>query len=310
MAKKNPKKSSLLAYLAILIGTIFIIAISMMIGYNYGKKEFEQKIEKQKDTNQELLKKLKEIVDVSSEEQVDSTHEYDASIYKDEPPEPQKREEKAIKSGAKLVIIIDDMATARDVEIVKSTKLNLTMSFLPPNEIHPDSAKLANIEDFYMVHLPLEAMNHNSPEPITLKSGSSSDEISSQIDRVLELFPRVKYINNHTGSKFTDDKSSMDILLRVLSSKNIKFVDSRTIGSTKAPEVSKELGLRYVGRDVFLDHEDGVSYAQKQIREAVSVAKKHGYAIAIGHPRKDTIEALIRSRELLKEVELVRIDKI
>jgi len=120
----------------------------------------------------------------------------------------------------------------------------------------------------------------------------------------------VRYMNNHTGSKFTSDKESMEKLMPLLKKDGIIFVDSRTIGTTKIPQVSKELGLRYLGRDVFLDDRDGVANIKKQIREAVAVAKRHGSAIAIGHPRPDTLEALRQSKGLLGEIQLVGIDKI
>jgi hypothetical protein len=74
--------------------------------------------------------------------------------------------------------------------------------------------------------------------------------------------------------------------------------------------IAKKLGLRYLGRDVFLDHEDGVENVKRQIREAVEQAKKYGTAIAIGHPRKDTIEALKESKDILGQVCLVGIGQI
>ncbi len=311
MAKRKPKKSSLLAYLAIFIGTIFIIAISMMIGYTYGKNESKSVIESEQLNTKELVEKLRSIVssaDYSLYEIEGAKHEYDTT---QTPPKPHLREEPQEIKDAKLVIIIDDVATAKDIEMIKSTKLPLVMSFLPPNVIHPDSALLASNIDNYMVHLPLEAQNYDSPEPITLLAGASYDEIDAQIASVKSLFPKVKYINNHTGSKFTDDRESMSKLLQVLNAHNIKFVDSRTIGSSKVAEASKELGVRYLGRDIFLDHESGVEYAKSQIIEAIKVAKKHGYAIAIGHPKRDTIRALIESKELLESsVKIVGIEQI
>jgi uncharacterized protein len=102
----------------------------------------------------------------------------------------------------------------------------------------------------------------------------------------------------------------MEKLIRVLKKEGIQFVDSRTIGKTKVPEVSTLLGTRYIGRDVFLDHQDGVRNVKRQIKEAVEKAKRHGTAIAIGHPRPDTIQALIESKELLSEVQLVGIEQI
>ncbi len=210
----------------------------------------------------------------------------------------------------KLAIIIDDVSFSQEVKAIKKLDLTVTMSFLPPNAIHPDSALLASKESFYMVHLPMEAVSFNATEPITLKVGDSQAVISQRVDEVVKLFPRVKYLNNHTGSKFTSDEVAMNRLIFALNAHNIEFIDSRTIAQTKAPKVMKANGERYIGRDVFLDHTMNVEYVKKQIQEAVKVAKSKGYAVAIGHPHPNTLEALRESKELLSQVELVQINKI
>ncbi len=210
----------------------------------------------------------------------------------------------------KLAIIIDDVSFPQEVKAIKKLDLTVTMSFLPPNSIHPDSALLASKESFYMVHLPMEAVSFNASEPITLKVGDSQAVISQRLDDVVRLFPRVKYLNNHTGSKFTADEVAMNRLIFALNAHNIEFIDSRTIAETKAPKVMRAYGERYIGRDVFLDHTMNVEYVKKQIQEAVKVAKSKGYAVAIGHPHPNTLEALRESKELLSQVDLVQINKI
>ena len=67
--------------------------------------------------------------------------------------------------------------------------------------------------------------------------------------------------------------------------------------------------MKYVARDVFLDHHMDKAYVISQIKQAIKVAKAHGHAIAIGHPHKNTLEALKESKGLLKQVELVYIDR-
>ncbi|MDD2356477.1 MAG: divergent polysaccharide deacetylase family protein [Thiovulaceae bacterium] len=210
----------------------------------------------------------------------------------------------------KLAIIIDDVSFSKEVKAIKKLDLTVTMSFLPPNLIHPDSAVLASKESFYMVHLPMEAVSFNASEPITLKVEDSQALISQRVDDVVKLFPRVKYLNNHTGSKFTADEVAMNRLIFALNAHHIEFIDSRTIAQTKAPKVMRAYGERYIGRDVFLDHTMNVEYVKKQIQEAVKVAKSKGYAVAIGHPHPNTLEALRESKELLSQVELVQINKI
>lgn len=214
------------------------------------------------------------------------------------------------KAHAKLAIIIDDLSFKSEVDAIKKLKLNLTMSFLPPNKLHPDSALLAEREPFYMVHLPMEAVSFKANEPLTLKVDDSQELISGRVDDIVKLFPRVKYINNHTGSKFTGDENAMHKLIVALRSHNIEFIDSRTIGQTKVPKVMREFGEKYRGRDVFLDHAMDLASVKKQIKEAVKIAKKRGYAIAIGHPHPNTLKALRESKDLLQEVELVQINRI
>lgn len=242
---------------------------------------------------------------------VKASHEYSVKDKNATPPLPEKRIVKPIKScSAKLVIIIDDVSYSHDVEAIASTHLPLVMSFLPPTSKHPQSATLAQHFKGSMVHLPLEAISFDDAEPATLLTTDSQEEIDSFILKIKKLYPNVRYINNHTGSKFTSDKDAVERLMKSLWEHGFIFVDSRTSSATKVKEVLEKNHKRYLGRDVFLDHHDGVANIKKQIREAVATAKSYGSAIAIGHPRPDTIQALKESKEILSEVQLVGIDKI
>jgi polysaccharide deacetylase 2 family uncharacterized protein YibQ len=263
--------------------------------------EESAKIEKK--TPKEILKK--QLVDYAS-----AAHEYDAEDEVIEPPKPVKREPKLTTYKPKLAIIIDDVSVKSHVKAIKALNIPLTMSFLPPSKMRPNSAKLAAKEEFYMVHLPMEAMNFNAEEPITLRINDSQQKISQRIDRILRDFPKVKYINNHTGSKFTSNEIAMNRLIHALNKHQINFVDSRTTAKTKVPDVMKNFGLKYVARDVFLDHHMEKTYVKKQIKEAIRIAKEHGSAVAIGHPHKNTLLALAESKTLFKEIELVYINKL
>ena len=87
-------------------------------------------------------------------------------------------------------------------------------------------------------------------------------------------------------------------------------MDSRTIASTKVPQIAKEFGDVYVARDVFIDNEHTVPYIHKQLQKAVNKAKKQGYAIAIGHPHNMTLKALSSAQNIFADVELVYIDEL
>ena len=336
MSKKKHRKSKntshLLTYIAWTLAFITVILASLAIGYYVGFNDAQEELASKKDIKEQkrlaLLQKLenvstkdekksvnsrlKEILKSAPEkkdELLDATHEYDPSKLA-KPPVREKIKIVTADEKPKLAIILDDVSVRSQVESIKRLHLPITMSFLPPSKIRPNSAKLAQKEPFYMVHLPMEAMSFTKEEPFTLRVSDSQNKISSRIKKIQELFPKVKYINNHTGSKFTSNERSVNMLIYELKKRGINFIDSRTIADTKVPKVMKNYGLKYVGRDVFLDHHTEKSYVKGQIKEAIKIAKEHGSAIAIGHPHKNTLLAIRESKALFKDVDLVLVDKV
>lgn len=338
-----PHKYLTLKYIGWGLFGLVIFLSALLIGYFVGFHQAEKELAQERRQTQKLIQQIEQIASIDEHyspyskaketsynseikrlqkelqllleeehrrEPIKPQHEYAPKEPKALPPPAAVRPKRVDGTPAKLVIIIDDVSYERDVKAIKSTGLPLVMSFLPPSSRHPESGRLAQQQNHYMVHLPLEAIDFNDEEPSTLHVGDSEEAIEKRVCALKQLFPNAHYFNNHTGSKFTSDRDSMEKLIRVLKQEGIQFVDSRTIGKTKVPEVSVALGMRYIGRDVFLDHQDGVRNVKRQIKEAVEKAKEHGTAIAIGHPRPDTIQALIESKELLKEVQLVGLEQI
>ncbi len=320
--KRTKKKSSstLLKYTVWTLAIIALVLTSLIVGYYLGVNNTktivkEKVIVKEKKTVKipkapvSVNKRLKEVLKKETKAYASAAHEIDDETLAN-PPKAKAKKVEIYTSKPKLAIIIDDMQTASQVRAVKSLHLNVTMSFLPPRAARPNSAKLASHEKFYMVHLPMEAMHFSAEEPHTLRIHDSQQKISAKIKDIKKLFPKVGYINNHTGSKFTSNEIAMNRLIFALNANHIYFIDSRTTAKTMAPKVLKNFGLKYVARDVFLDHHMDKPYILKQIKKAIAVAKSHGSAIAIGHPHKNTLQALYESKDLLKDVELVQVNKI
>ena len=214
------------------------------------------------------------------------------------------------KGKPKLAIIIDDVAFSHQVKLIKKIPFKVTPSFFPPTKRHPDTVKLSHQFTFAMIHLPTEALSFSRPENATLLVGDSYDKIKSRIKQIKNWFPHIKYYNNHTGSKFTADLDSMKKLLKVMRNEGLIFVDSRTTAATKAPVIAKKDGFRLISRDVFIDNSSDKKLIRKQLRKAVKIAKKRGYAVAIGHPHTNTLEVLINAKPLLKDVDLVYIKEL
>lgn len=225
---------------------------------------------------------------------------------------PTKPVEKIYKSHGKpkLAIIIDDVSYAHQVKLIKEIPFKVNPSFFPASPNHPDTPTLAKKFSFAMVHLPLEAISYSKAEPKTLKVNDSLETIASRIQTIKHEFPFIHYYNNHTGSKFTSNLNAMKKLLFVFQKEHLSFLDSRTTAQTKAPQVAQKYKMELFSRDVFLDNDVNPTAIKKQLEKAISLAKKNGFAIAIGHPHTNTLNVLKQAKPLLKDVKIVYVNEL
>lgn len=235
-----------------------------------------------------------------------------------EPKKPAKHSEKTsisnnneVKKKPKMAIIMDDMAYPSQLESLHHLRLKITPSFFPYNLDNKLTPKMAAQEPFYMVHLPLEALYFYQSPHRWIKVGEDKSEIREYIQQIKHDFPHLKFINNHTGSKFTASYEDMKNLIEILREYGIDFVDSRTTTQTKAGEIYAQMQRPLLSRGVFLDNKNNVEDILHQIQKAINKAKRDGYVIVICHPHKNTFEALkIAKKSLLSQVDLVYIKDI
>jgi polysaccharide deacetylase 2 family uncharacterized protein YibQ len=211
----------------------------------------------------------------------------------------------------KLVIIIDDVHTSLQLSTIKALGLRVTPSIFPPYTLAPNSNKLATNLKHFMIHIPMESSSKQfNKQYKTLKVKHSEKSIENRIKELRVLFPNAKYTNNHTGSVFTSNYKAMSITYKYLKKYNFKFVDSKTSKNTKVEEITKKYKDKYIARDIFLDNKKDIEYIKKQLKKAVKIAQKHGYAIAIGHPYSVTMRALASSKNILDLVDVIYIDEL
>lgn len=312
--KKRPKPAShtnlllIERVLKLLISVVVLLLIAMssyFYGYQTGREEVNSTLLEEKQVRQKLERTVKRF------ENQTAAHEYDVAPPKEEVPVIKRQKVTPSPVHKPLMaIIIDDVSFSHDVKNIEAMGLTVTMSFLPPSDRHPSSAALAQDVAGYMVHLPMQAQRFNHEEPFTLHVGDSAATIEERVREITRLYPRVRYVNNHTGSLFTEDMDSMRKLVAALDRHDITFIDSRTTAKTAVPKLMASLHRPYISRDVFLDHSPEIAEIKKQIRRAVKIAKKYGYVIAIGHPHKKTLQALKESEGVLRGVDLVPIDTL
>ena len=284
------------------------------------EKELIEKVEIKEDTKIEEPKteeKLKEEI-----KKEDTKKEEKAKEDKIKKEEPKKYDEKSIisskdkyihdpKRKPKLIVIIDDVSTEKQKQSILNIGYPVTMAFLPPTSGHKDSAKIAQSVPFHMIHFPMQASSaFKGPETDTLKVTDSYEKIEERVRQLRAWYPKAKYTNNHTGSVFTENDEAMARLYKALDKYNFVFVDSRTSAKSVAKKYSVKYNMPYIVRNTFLDNTKDYKAIQNQLLDAVRIAKKQGYAIAIGHPYDVTIKVLKESKHLLNEVEPVLLNKL
>ena len=293
------------------------------------KKEiFEQELKK--DILKEVLEKQKEIEKSKIEEKVEikqakePSKEIEDEIIEEKTKieKPAIKEKKELitkkdsykydlKTKPKLVIIIDDVVSKSQKDKILNIGYPITMAFLPPNSGHKESAIIAQNLPFHMIHFPMQASkNFKNIEVNTLNISDSYETIEARVKQLRDLYPNTTYTNNHTGSVFTENYEAMDKLFRALKKYNFIFVDSKTTPNSVAKELSIKYQMPYIVRDTFLDNDRSFTAIQNQLKDAIRVAKKQGFAIAIGHPYEVTFQVLKESKHLLNDVEPIFLNKL
>jgi len=176
------------------------------------------------------------------------------------------------------------------------------VSILPNLEFSRRTAYCAHQHDKeIMVHLPLEPHKNSEkyPEDYIIKTSMPDKMIITRLEESLANIPFADGVNNHMGSKATEDRRTMKLILNDLKSRGMFFVDSRVTTKSVVAKVAAEIKLPCASRDVFLDNDNDRKHIEAQFVALAKKAKKNGAAIAIGHARPLTWQVV---REQLKKL--------
>jgi polysaccharide deacetylase 2 family uncharacterized protein YibQ len=94
------------------------------------------------------------------------------------------------------------------------------------------------------------------------------------------------------GSKFTAYADGMNMVMDELQQRHLFFLDSRTSAESVGKKIAEEKGLPTIGRDVFLDDTQTPDAIHAQLLETERLARRRGYAVAIGHPHATTMDVM------------------
>ncbi len=196
-----------------------------------------------------------------------------------------------------IAIVIDDLGINRKMtQEVLELPGPLTASFLYYADDLPDQTRQAEAAGHeLLVHTPMEPINAGfDPGPGALKTQMSAQEITDRLDLMLEAFSGYVGINNHMGSRFTANEQVMRPVMEEVKKRGLLFLDSLTSSRSVAGRIADEQNIPYAVRNVFLDNAQDEREIMKQLALLERHARKHRFAVGIGHPHKETVQALKR----------------
>lgn len=209
-----------------------------------------------------------------------------------------------------LAVIIDDVGLdVAAAEQLLALDAPLTLAILPYAEAAPVIARrAADAGREVFVHLPMEPIGVEDPGPYALTEFQSADEMAARIAWAFSRVPGATGFNNHMGSRLTSDRRLMDTVFSATDlPASLIFVDSLTHPRSQAAHSARGAGLKALTRDVFLDHAPDEASVSAQLNTALALALQNGQAIAIGHPRPQTLAVLA---DLSRRAEAVGVELV
>lgn len=209
------------------------------------------------------------------------------------------------RDGRPLIALVFDDVGVNRRQAQRAIELPgpLTMSLMSYAQDLPNLARLAREAGHeLMLHIPMEPHDQEKePGPNALLTSSDDAELRHRIEWAMDRFSGYVGVNNHMGSRFTEDRRGMSIVMQAVSKRGLLFLDSRTSGKSVGYETALGHGIPAATRQVFLDHALGPDAVRASLVELEESATRRGYAIAIAHPREVTLEVIKQWLETVEQ---------
>jgi uncharacterized protein len=214
----------------------------------------------------------------------------------------------------RIAILIDDLGYNRlGMESSLLLPTEVALAILPSTPFALQTALSAQKQKrITLLHAPMENQRELKLGPGGLYAKMTERELKDTLSKDLDSLPGIQGANNHMGSLLTTKADSMKWVMETLKGRSLFFIDSLTSPKSVAKKTAQEYGLETVSRDVFLDNIRTEQAIDKQFSRLLKLAKRHGSALAIGHPYPETMSYLKKRLNHLEQdgVRLVKLSDL
>ena len=196
-----------------------------------------------------------------------------------------------------ICLVIDDFGYAYNETIIDFLDLSpdYTVAIIPG---HPYSSQISQVADDKgfetIVHMPLEPyeLDDDSEKAFMLSEALNAEEVEERINFAFLEIPTASGMNNHQGSKATENLQLMKYIARSLKKRDKFFLDSFTNPESRGFITMRRFGVKTELRQVFLDHIETAEHIHSQIDSLVQLSHQMDVAIGIGHVKPITYQIL------------------
>lgn len=210
------------------------------------------------------------------------------------PTPPVTITEPSENAPCRVAIIVDDIGlNMAAVKRLAAINANLTFSVMPQLAGSRPAAQFLSARGReIMLHQPMESLGGLPLGPGAIMDAMQPAEARATLDENLDSLPMVRGVNNHEGSRVTQNAALMSAVMGEVKKRGLFFVDSMTTPKSLGKDAARSAGVPVAIRNVFLDNEQDPAYIKGQLAKLEKLARKNGGAIAICHPHAATVSTL------------------
>jgi polysaccharide deacetylase 2 family uncharacterized protein YibQ len=208
----------------------------------------------------------------------------------------------AMRDRPMLIIVIDDVGyNTEGLKPFLEIPVPITFAVLPQLEYSKESAELIeSAGQEIIMHLPMESRSGQYPGPGTLTEDMSVEQLLAELNRNIETVPGLVGINNHMGSKGTEDIRIVREVLQFAPGPGAAvpgFPNHRQIGGSPDGQRHRDTVHR---EGCFFGQSERAAYILEALRQGKEIAGQQGYAVLIGHVwTEELAEVLLENYEFI-----------
>jgi len=195
-----------------------------------------------------------------------------------------------------ICLIIDDYGFIFNDMVRDFIQLNpnITTAIIPGGPYAQKIGWFADSLDIEsIIHMPMESYEEEKWNyVIDLNEKLNTVLVEDRVRRAFSEIPTALGMNNHQGSKATENLQLMKNLARTLKKMDKFFLDSFTNPESRGYLTMRRYGVPTQLRQVFLDHIEDPNLIKKNLDSLAILSHHMEIAVGIGHVKPLTLEVL------------------